>query len=98
MHLYQRSLAVVVLVVALAGSAWAVPAKFTQQGRLLGSGGQPLSGPYALSFGLYDAEVGGVERWSEDHSAELDNGYYTVTLGETTLLDSALFQEASLWL
>jgi len=97
-HFYLRSLGLVVLVVGLAGSAWAVPAKFTQQGRLLGVGGQPLTGPHSLSFALYDVETGGVERWSEQHSAEIDNGYYTVTLGQNTLLDTVLFLDNSLWL
>jgi len=95
---YLQLCVVVVTVLALASPAWAVPAKFTQQGRLLDLNGQPLTGTHALFFALYDAETGGVEEWFEYHSTVFDNGYYTVSLGEQIPLDEALFSGASLWL
>ena len=98
MRLYLQLLFVTVLAVVLASPAWAVPAKFTQQGRLLDTSGQPLTGTHGLFFTLYDAETGGAQQWSEYHSAIFDNGYYTVTLGEVTPLDDLLFSGAGLWL
>ena len=98
MRRYLQLCVVVVTVLALASPAWAVPAKFTQQGRLLDLNGQPLTGTHALFFALYDAETGGVEEWFEYHSTVFDNGYYTVSLGEQIPLDEALFSGASLWL
>ena len=98
MRSYLQLVVVAVLAVALASPAWAVPAKFTQQGRLLDLNGQPLTGTHALFFALYDAETGGAEDWSEYHSVAFDNGYYTVSLGEETPLDDALFSGPSLWL
>jgi len=89
---------VTALAVAVASPAWAVPAKFNQQGRLLDTSGQPLTGTHALVFALYDASTGGVQQWSEYHSTDFDSGYYTVTLGDVTPLDDALFSGAPLWL
>ncbi|HCP45299.1 MAG TPA: collagen-like protein, partial [Deltaproteobacteria bacterium] len=98
MRSHLQVLVVTALAVAVASPAWAVPAKFTQQGRLLDTGGQPLTGTHALAFSLYDADTGGVEQWFEYHSTDFDNGYYTVTLGDVTPLDDALFSGAPLWL
>ena len=98
MRSHLQLLVVTALAVAVASPAWAVPAKFNQQGRLLDTSGQPLTGTHALVFALYDASTGGVQQWSESHSTDFDNGYYTVTLGDVTPLDHTLFSGAPLWL
>ncbi|MBN96057.1 MAG: hypothetical protein CL928_18610, partial [Deltaproteobacteria bacterium] len=98
MRFRLQLLACGLLALAVASDAWAVPATFTQQGRLLDSSGQPLTGSHAVFFALYDAETGGVQRWSEYHSTAFDSGYYSVTLGELSPLTDALFSGAPLWL
>ena len=98
MRFHLQVLLVTVLTVAVCSPAWAVPATFTQQGRMLNSTGQPLSGMHAMYLVLYDTETGGVGLWSEYHSTYFDNGYYTVNLGSVTPLDNDLFSGASLWL
>ena len=81
-----------------AGIAYAVPTKFAQQGRLLDGSGAPLDGSHALRFSLYDAAVEGDVVWSEEHYVSLDNGYYSVELGNQEPLDDLLFDDGPLWL
>jgi len=81
-----------------ASTALAVPTKFAQQGRLVDGNGAPLDGVHSLRFALYDAAVGGAELWTEDHTVDLEGGYYSVDLGGQEPLDDLLFDDGSLWL
>ncbi|HCP45218.1 MAG TPA: hypothetical protein DIU15_04210, partial [Deltaproteobacteria bacterium] len=94
----RPTLLVVAAVLALTSIASAAPTRIAQQGRLLDSSGQPLTGTHALFFALYDTDTGGAAQWSEYHSVPVDNGYYTVTLGTLATLDDDLFDGTTLWL
>ena len=95
----MRQLALVLCAVLLSVStAFAVPTKLAQQGRLLDGEGEALEGTHALRFALYDADVDGTEVWTEDHAAAFDAGYYSVELGSFAPLDDLIFAEGPLWL
>lgn len=59
-----------------------VPTGITQQGRVLDSDGNAISGDVTMVFTAYDAATGGNELWAETHTITLDEGYFSARLGE----------------
>lgn len=88
------------LALLAAAPASAAPTVFTHQGRLLDSTAAPLLGDHELSFAIYDEASGGTALWSETQAAvPFDEGFFSVRLGESSPLDTALFaSNDSLWL
>ena len=76
----HRSLALV-LGCLLATTAAAVPLELSHQGRLSDSAGAPLTGSHTLTFSLYDSASATTAFWTEDHTTDLDAGYFSVVLG-----------------
>jgi hypothetical protein len=69
---------------ATSGSA-AVPNGITQQGRLLDSEGEPVTGELTFVFTIYDDPLLSEEAnvlWEETQSITLDDGYFSVRLGD----------------
>ena len=66
---------------SLFSQAQAVPVQLSQQGRLLDSNGTAVNGQHMLSFGLYDAPLGGNMVWGDSVQISFDNGYYSTLLG-----------------
>lgn len=69
------------------GAASAVPPDFmTYQGFLVDANGVPLAGTspanYPVVFRIYDASTGGAPLWSEQQIVTVDNGQFSVLLGE----------------
>ncbi|MCK4739315.1 MAG: hypothetical protein KAT46_05145, partial [Deltaproteobacteria bacterium] len=51
------------------------------------------------TFAIYDADAAGNTLWTETQvGIDVINGLFTVTLGETTPIDSAVISQANLWL
>ncbi len=86
------------LLLALALPAAAVPTTLSQQGRLFDSTGLPLDGPDSVTFQLYDVATGGTSLWAETHTIDFDNGYFAVTLGDTSAVDSSLLDTDDRWI
>lgn len=76
-----------------------VPMQVNFQGLLLDDEGDPITGNVDMTFTLFDADVGGVLLWSENHSnvAALD-GVYDASLGSMTPLSPGLLASGSLYL
>lgn len=67
----------------------------TYQGRLTGSGGDPVNGAVTMRFVVYDHAVTGSALWdSGNMNVTVQNGLFTVTLG----VDHADFNGQALWL
>jgi hypothetical protein len=82
-------------------AAWAVPAQFTHQGRLLDVDGIPLEGDVNITFRLESDEVAGETLWEESLTVPLNNGFYAAILGsdeEENPLDTEVFSQSPLWL
>ncbi len=82
-------------------SAWAVPAPFTTQGRMVDSDGAPVDEDLKVTFRLVDDETGGSTLWSETQTVTFRAGYYSVVLGadETTNpLTDAILEQSPLYL
>ena len=82
----------------LASNAAAVPQTLSHQGRFLGADNQPVGGVHGVIFALYRAAEGGSALWSEQLDVSFDDGYYSVTLGDTTNFSDSLFEEDILYL
>ena len=65
----------------LSSTAYAVPAQFTHQGRLLDAEGEPLEGDITITFRVATEETGGEVLWEEPITVPLNNGFYSAILG-----------------
>ncbi len=83
-----------------ASSAFAdVPGLVTHQGRLFDAAGKPLTDTLSVTFTIYDGEAAGAtELWKETVSLTVEDGYFSVALGETTTLDTTVLDGSERWL
>lgn len=87
------------LALLTAGPAFAqVPPQFTHQGRLTTANGTPVDAALTFHFRLYDRGVGGDPLWAETTEIPVENGFYSVQLGETEALPVAAFTGSPLYL
>jgi hypothetical protein len=70
------------------------------QGRLSDPGtGDPVAdGVYEISLRLYNVESGGTPLWTETEDVSVQGGLFSTVLGDTTVLNLALFNGRALWL
>jgi len=67
------------------------------QGKLTDTEGNPLTGPYNMTFYLFTAASGGSAIWSENHtSVAVTDGIYNVILGSINPLATGLFNDNDL--
>jgi hypothetical protein len=80
--------------------ALAVPGQVTQQGRLVDASGDGLTGSHTIAFSLFSDSAGSTSVWSEQHTIEADEGYYSVVLGadSSNPLDDTVLSLAPLYL
>jgi hypothetical protein len=65
-----------------------IPKLINYQGMLTDGSGTPLSGLHDIVFKIYNAELGGTEKWSETQSSvSVANGLFNVILGSSSPLD-----------
>jgi parallel beta-helix repeat protein len=86
------------VLIPMAGQAQ-VPQTISYQGSLTDSGGAPVTGPVAMTFGLYAVAAGGTALWAETQTVSVANGVFDVVLGADagSPLPAAIF-ESPLWL
>jgi hypothetical protein len=93
-------------VLAAAGSAAAVPPFLSEQGRLFTSAGAPVTADVSVRFTIYtgvDVDGNGTgQLWTEIQSVVVDDGYFSVVLGDTsgggTALPANLFNGSTRYL
>lgn len=90
----------VVLVIALAYTAWAaIPQTISYQGYLKNTDGTPVNGTRTMTFAIYDMSSGaGAPLWAESQSVATTDGIFSVHLGSVSPLPASLFDNASLYL
>jgi hypothetical protein len=76
----------------------AVPQVVTHQGRLFATDGAPVNGTQSVTFTIYDAENAGVELWIETLDIDFSEGFFSVRLGEQTVLNEVVFDGTVRWL
>ncbi len=75
----------------------APPGTIVYQGRLSDASGNPQNGSFNIEVRLYDVATAGSFLWNETQSVVVDDGFYSVTLGDTTPMPPELFAQR-LWL
>ncbi|MCP4631375.1 MAG: hypothetical protein GY855_00505 [candidate division Zixibacteria bacterium] len=70
------------------------PGVFNFQGYLVDNNDNPISGDFEMTFRLYENETGDGALWSESHNVQLNNGNYTVQLGN----QNSVNHSGDLWL
>lgn len=89
------------LIAALVWSSWLAPASADPppllpiQGYLTDSASAPLDGVYQIRFRLYDADTAGTTLFEETLDVTVADGFFTVYLGDTVVLDLELFRDNS---
>jgi hypothetical protein len=65
-----------------------IPKLINYQGMLTDGSGTPLSGLHDIIFKIYNAELGGTQKWAETQSSvSVANGLFNVTLGSSNPID-----------
>lgn len=82
------------------GATGTVSPLLNYQARLVDPGsGQPVAdGNYSMTFKLYSAASGGLPLWTETKSVPVTGGLFSTSLGDSTALESSLFNGQALWL
>jgi subtilisin-like proprotein convertase family protein len=88
----------ILFVLCLASTAQAVPLLLQQQGRLLDSADQPVTGTRSVVFSLWDDDTLGNLLWTETISVGFDNGYFSVILGQTNPVTETELENAEVFL
>ncbi|MBK8251126.1 MAG: collagen-like protein [Polyangiaceae bacterium] len=90
---------VVALNVSASAVMAAVPATLTHQGRLFDATGQPVTNTQNIQFTLYDGpDVSAAVLWTETLSVAVEDGYFSVSLGENVPLDTVVLNGSVRWL
>jgi len=81
-------------------AAQAIPLELDHSGRLLDLAGAGLNGSHTLTVTLYSAPTGGPGVWTDTLTSNLNDGYFTLTLGTTPgdALSEADFSAGTLYL
>jgi hypothetical protein len=81
------------------GSKADTPSLMSYQGTLTDAAGIALDTTVSVTFTIYDAEIGGVSRWTETQPlVEVNDGLFNVLLGEVNPLTASVFSGADRWL
>lgn len=75
-----------------------VPQLINYQGRLVDSGGSPVTGTKSIAFTIYDAATGGSILWQETQSIQITDGLFNVLLGSINPIDDSVFNGDSRFL
>lgn len=85
------------LILLVSTTAAAVPLQLTHQGRLHDSAGAALDGDVALRISLHTEVAGGEERWAEEETVTVSEGYFSTILGDTEPLDATALEGDTLF-
>ena len=65
-----------------------IPQTMNYQGRLEDNSGNPVSdGNYTIVFSIYDAATNGNSLWTETRTVTTEDGFFNLTLGESTAIN-----------
>ncbi len=62
----------------------AIPSTINYQGYVISAAGVPVNGTVQMVFKIYDVASGGTELWSETQNVAVNQGVYSVNLGNVT--------------
>ena len=81
------------------GSAAGSPQRIGFQGKLLDTSNNPRNGSFDMTFRVFDVAAGGSELWSETQTGvPVNNGVFSVQLGDVVSLSVGLFNRTSAYL
>lgn len=95
----QGAVAVGALLTGTTSAFAKVPGTLTHQGRLYDASGKPLTDTLSITFALYDGpNAGAAEVWKETLAVTVEDGYFSVALGEQVAFDATIFDGSERWL
>jgi len=68
-----------------------VPQKINYQGKITIDGQIPPNQNYSMTFSIYDALTEGTQLWTENQTVYVENGVFSVLLGDFTLIPFGVF-------
>ncbi len=66
-----------------------IPQKMNYQGYLTDTSGVPINGTIQMTFSIYDVSTGGTALWSETQNVVVNQGFFSVNLGDNNPLSLA---------
>ena len=75
-----------------------VPTQIAYQGYLEDRDGSPLQGKQTVHFNMYLDELSRSPIWQEEHSVDLEDGFFSVMLGSEKSISQDMFDKGSLYL
>ncbi len=95
--MFRRTTLLVALAAVLVPmAAWAqAPAYMPVQGFLTDSDGVPVDGDTTLTFSLYVGDLDDTPVYSEEQQVLVEDGFFTVYLGQVVTLDLVLFKDSA---
>ena len=91
-------LIMVMAIVLMSVTAFAVPQLINYQGRLTDDAGTPVNNTLAFIFTMYNAPSAGSVLWSETQNVSINNGVYNVLLGSVTPIPASAFDGDGVYL
>jgi hypothetical protein len=79
----------ILLLLCFTTPASAIPQQIAYQGYLTDSGGVPHNGTISMTFRIYSVSSGGAALWTETQDVTVNQGVYSVNLGEVAPLSLA---------
>jgi len=67
-------------------AVYGVPQTVNFQANLTDAGGADIDGVVSMTFRIYDGETGGAPLWTEVQDVTVDNGFFTVVLGNNNAI------------
>ena len=96
-HLVQ-ALLTLVLICMLPSVHAIVPQTMNYQGHLTNSAGEPVDSAVNMVFAIYDVETGGTPLWSDTRSVTVNQGVFSVELGDAGNPFPLVLFENPLWM
>ncbi len=92
-------LGVMLLIVSVVETRAQIPKQLSYQGVLTDTVGNPQpDGNYVMTFRLYDVENGGSALWSEAKNVNVQGGFFSTYLGDTTPFPDSISWTTGYWL
>jgi hypothetical protein len=96
--LFVSAAAIAAIMASTRTSAADVPNVLTQQGRLFDTQGNPLNGAQQFVYSIYESSTATTPLWTETQTVTLEDGHFSIRLGETTALGTSVFDGATRYL
>jgi len=89
----MRRIAILLAIITITASLFAVPSKMFFQGKFTDDVGTPIDGTRDVITNIWDSEFGGELLWSDTNTVEFNTGLFVQLLGDDTPIPDSCFED-----